>query len=58
MTGQAGGGNLIESLLGVLLSDRVGELVGVAPSTPRDPSAQALRDQMMARITRPNPDPK
>ena len=34
MAGQGGGGNLIESLLGVLLSEKVGEMVGVAPTPP------------------------
>jgi uncharacterized membrane protein YqiK len=50
MTGQAGGGNLIESLLGVLLSDKVGEMVGITPTTPRDPAAQALKDEMMRKM--------
>ena len=52
MTGQAGGGNLIESLLGVLLSDKVGEMAGIAPATPRDPAAQALKDEMMRKMGR------
>jgi len=55
MTGQAGGGSLIENLLGVLLSDRVGEMAGVAPGVARDPGAQALRDELLARIARPAP---
>jgi len=55
MSGQAGGGSIIENLLGVLLSDRVGELAGVAPTTPRDPAAQALRDEMSAKLSRPAP---
>ena len=55
MAGQAGGGgNLIENLLGVLLSDRVREIVGVAPTTGRDPGAQALRDDLMAKLTKPD----
>ncbi|MDR3673069.1 MAG: SPFH domain-containing protein [Holophaga sp.] len=58
MTGQAGGGSLVENLLGVLLSDRVGELAGVAPGAGRDPAAQALRDELMAKIARPRPDQK
>ena len=52
MTGSAGGGSLVENLLGVLLSDRVGELAGIAPGAARDPAAQALRDEMMARMAR------
>jgi uncharacterized membrane protein YqiK len=52
MAGQSGGGNLIESLLGVLLSEKVGELVGVAPTAPRDPAAQVLRDEMMKKMAK------
>jgi hypothetical protein len=52
MPGSAGGGSLVENLLGVLLSDRVGELAGIAPGAARDPAAQALRDEMMARMAR------
>ncbi len=50
MAGSGGGGNLIESLLGVLLSDKVGEIVGVAPATPRDPAAVALKEEMMRKM--------
>jgi len=58
MTGQAGGGSLVENLLGVLLSDRVGELAGVSPAAARDPAAQALRDELMARIAKAGPGQK
>jgi uncharacterized membrane protein YqiK len=50
--GQAGGGgNLIENLLGVLLTTKLGETAGVA--TERDPSVQALRDDIKARMQKP-----
>jgi uncharacterized membrane protein YqiK len=50
LAGAAGGGNLIESLLGVLLSQKVGDLAGVAPATPVDPAAKALKDEMMRKM--------
>jgi len=50
MGGAGGGGNLIESLLGVLLSDKVGEIVGVAPTAPRDPAALAIKEEMMKKM--------
>jgi uncharacterized membrane protein YqiK len=50
MSGQAGSGNLIESLLGVLLSQKVSEMVGVAPMAATNPAAQALRDEMMKKM--------
>ena len=50
MAGGQGGGNMIESLLGILLSDKVGELVGVAPTTARDPLAEAMREDMRKRM--------
>ncbi|BDU72879.1 SPFH domain-containing protein [Mesoterricola silvestris] len=52
MAGSTGGGNLIESLLGVLLSDKVGEIVGVAPTAPRDPAALALKEEMLRKMGR------
>jgi uncharacterized membrane protein YqiK len=50
MGGQGGGGSLIENLLGVLLSEKVGGLVNVAPAGQRDPAAQALRDELMKKM--------
>jgi uncharacterized membrane protein YqiK len=52
-SGGQGGGSLIENLLGVLLSDKVGEMAGITASTPRDPQAQALRDELKARMQQP-----
>ena len=56
MAGQSGSGNLIESLLGVLLSEKVGEMVGVAPTTARNPAAQVLRDDLVARMGKREPN--
>lgn len=53
MAGQSGGGNLIESLLGVLLSEKVGDLAGVPPTAPRDPAAQTLRNGLLGKLGRP-----
>jgi len=53
MAGSAGGGNMLESLLGILLSDKVGEMVGVAPTTARDPAAEVLRAEMMRKMDKP-----
>ena len=55
IAGQSGGGNLIESLLGILLSEKVGDLVGVAPTSPKDPAAQSLKDEMMRKMARKDP---
>ncbi len=52
MGGQGGSGSLIESLLGVLLSEKVGQLAGVAPTTAPDPAAQALKAEMMKKLGR------
>ncbi|HLO68226.1 MAG TPA: SPFH domain-containing protein [Holophaga sp.] len=52
MGGQGGGGSLIENLLGVLLSDKVGQMAGVATSAAPDPAAQALRAEMMKKMGR------
>lgn len=52
-SGGQGGGNLIETLLGVLMSEKVGEMVGVAPTAPRDPIAERLRNEMKDRMMKP-----
>ena len=52
-SGQEGGGNLIESLLGILMSSKVGELAGVAPTAPRHPIAEQLRNEMKEKAMRP-----
>ncbi len=43
MAGSQGGGSLIESLLGLLLSEKAGQLAGVAVSTQPNPEAEALK---------------
>ncbi len=43
MAGGQGGGSLIESLLGLLLSEKAGKLAGVAASTQANPEAEALK---------------
>ncbi len=54
--GQGGGGSIIESLLGLLLSKQAAEMAGVAVSTaPRDPQAEALRSGLRERLTQPRP---
>jgi uncharacterized membrane protein YqiK len=45
MAGAQGGGSLIESLLGLLLSEKAGQLAGVAP-TGVNPEAEALKAQL------------
>ncbi len=52
-SGAQGGGSLIENLLGVLLSDKVGEMAGITASVPRDPQAEALRNELKARMQQP-----
>jgi uncharacterized membrane protein YqiK len=44
-----GGGSLIENLLALLMSDKAGELVGVAPTAP-NPQAEALKAELRGRI--------
>jgi uncharacterized membrane protein YqiK len=41
--GAQGGGSLIESLLGLLLSEKAGQLAGVTSSTTLNPEAEALK---------------
>lgn len=41
--GQQGGGSVIESLLGLLLSQKVSEMAGVSTTGDRDPLAEELR---------------
>jgi uncharacterized membrane protein YqiK len=50
--GGQGGGNLIENLLGVLLSEKVGEIVGIAPTAPPHPLAEQMRSEMRDKLTR------
>jgi len=48
--GQQGGGSVIESLLGLLLSQKVSEMAGVVTTTPRDPMAEKLRDDLKRQM--------
>jgi uncharacterized membrane protein YqiK len=53
MSGAIGGsGNLIESLLGLLLSQKVAEMAGVEGTAPRDATAEKLRKQIQETIER------
>ncbi|MCW1966885.1 MAG: SPFH domain-containing protein [Anaerolineae bacterium] len=51
ITGGAGGnngsGNLMEGLMAMLLSDRMGVALNNMPSTPRSPEAEAMRQQIL-----------
>ncbi|MDE3246890.1 MAG: flotillin family protein, partial [Acidobacteriota bacterium] len=51
--GGAGGGNLIENLLGLLMTTKLGETVGVVSPTERDPEVQAMRDALKAQMKKP-----
>ena len=56
--GKGGNGNVMEALLAMLLSDKVGEsLIGEAASGPRSAAAEAIRQGLQARIAAP-PAPK
>jgi uncharacterized membrane protein YqiK len=48
--GAAGGTSLFESLLAVLLSDRLGAKLGDGAAEPRDPDLQAYRDRIRASV--------
>jgi hypothetical protein len=49
--GQGGGGNLIENLLGLLMTTKLAETAGVAAE--RDPVIESLRNEMKERIRKP-----
>jgi hypothetical protein len=53
MGGTGGNGNagLIENLLGLLMTTKLGESVGVG--LERDPAAEAIRQQLRARLDAP-----
>ncbi len=53
MGSQEGKGNFIESLLTLMLSEKVGSLAGVAPMTPRDPEAERIRQDLMKGMNKP-----
>ncbi len=48
--GQQGGGSVIENLLGLLLSQKVSDMAGIAPVTPRDPMAEKLREDLKKQM--------
>ena len=48
--GAQGGGSLIESLLGLLLSEKAGQLAGVTTGTPPNPEAEALKAVMRQNL--------
>ena len=43
-------GNVMEALLAMLLSDKIGAELGASTGTPRNPAADALRTKLMAEI--------
>jgi len=45
-----GGGNLVENLLALLLSGKLGETVGVLPAASADPRAETLRSELRRSI--------
>ncbi|HJW33302.1 MAG TPA: SPFH domain-containing protein [Holophagaceae bacterium] len=47
MGSHEGKGNFIESLLTLMLSEKVGNLAGVAPIAPRDAEAERIRQDLM-----------
>ena len=52
MSGAQGGGGFVESMLNVLLSQKLGETTGIPSNVARDPQAQALRDEIMGSMNR------
>ncbi|HLP30620.1 MAG TPA: hypothetical protein VK150_04605, partial [Geothrix sp.] len=50
--GEKGGGSLIESLLGLLLSEKAGQLAGVSVPTAANPEAEALKAAMRQSLTK------
>lgn len=50
MGAQDGKGNFVESLLALMLSERVGSMAGVASTSARDPQAEAIRADLMRRL--------
>ena len=48
--GAQGGGSLIESLLGLLLSEKAGQLAGVTTGTPPNPEAEAMKAVMRQNL--------
>ncbi|BDU69269.1 hypothetical protein GETHOR_13700 [Geothrix oryzae] len=50
--GDKGGGSLIESLLGLLLSEKAGQLAGVATPAAANPEAEALKAALRQNMTK------
>ncbi len=50
--GDKGGGSLIESLLGLLLSEKAGQLAGVVPGTAPNAEAEALKATLRQNLTK------
>jgi uncharacterized membrane protein YqiK len=49
-TNGSGGSGLIEGLLGTLLTEKLAHLAGAMQSAPRDPQAQAIRDDILKGV--------
>ncbi|HYV19685.1 MAG TPA: SPFH domain-containing protein [Verrucomicrobiae bacterium] len=45
-----GGGSLLDSLLGVLLSEKLSAMAGVATTAPRDPAAEDIRKELRRKM--------
>ncbi|HJQ98105.1 MAG TPA: SPFH domain-containing protein [Candidatus Polarisedimenticolaceae bacterium] len=52
------GSGLIEGLLGAMLTEKLSALAGEASKAPRDPHAQALRDELFGRMKKGDVPPK
>jgi hypothetical protein len=50
--GDKGGGSLIESLLGLLLSEKAGALAGVTTMTPANPETEALKAALRQQLSK------
>ena len=48
--GGGGNGSLLDSLLGVLLSEKLGGMAGLATTAPRDPAAEQIRSQLRKKL--------
>ncbi len=49
-----GGGNLVENLLALLLSGKLGETVGIHPAVTANPQAEALRNELRRSLENGN----
>jgi uncharacterized membrane protein YqiK len=45
-----GNGSLLDSLLGVLLSEKLGTMAGIATTAPRDPAAEQIRAHLRKKL--------